>query len=153
MIRLTSEGIVRDRLSARVSDAGVLRVKESTKLRICCVWSISQSNYLVPLFCDSMLALCSLILIFSSDMSLIRSCDIDTSDHLPSPLPEPCRGLGASDCKTRHLLANSTVDRKAQPQIAVEQFAVFRISPASSYRTLAIGCAEALYSTCGRQGF
>jgi hypothetical protein len=80
--RRTSEGIVRDRLSARVSDAGVLRVKESTKLRIYCVWSISQSNYLVPLFCDSMLALCSLIL--SSGVLLIRSRDIDVSDHLPN---------------------------------------------------------------------
>jgi hypothetical protein len=63
-----------------------LGFKESTNSRICFVWSTSQSNYLAPLVCDSMLALFSLILIFSSDMSLLpavcsgasmRSCDIN----------------------------------------------------------------------------
>jgi hypothetical protein len=38
------------------------------------------------------------------------------------------QGLGTSDCKTelcaRHILANSSIDRRAQPQIAVERFAV-----------------------------
>ena len=39
------------------------------------------------------------------------------------------QGLGTSDCKTelctRHILANSSIDRRAQPQVAVERFAVF----------------------------
>jgi hypothetical protein len=112
--RRTSEGIVRDRLSARVSDAGVLRVKESTKLRIYCVWSISQSNYLVPLFCDSMLALCSLILSSGVLLIVLATSMCQTS-------AKPCRAK--TELCTRHLLANSSVARRAQPQIAVEQLA------------------------------
>jgi hypothetical protein len=38
------------------------------------------------------------------------------------------QGLGTFDCKTelctRHMLANSSIDRRARPQIAVERFAV-----------------------------
>jgi hypothetical protein len=38
------------------------------------------------------------------------------------------QGLTTSDCKaelcTRHILANSSIDRRAQPQIAVERFTV-----------------------------
>jgi len=38
------------------------------------------------------------------------------------------QALGTSDCKTdlcaRHLVANSSIDRRAQPQIAVELSAV-----------------------------
>jgi hypothetical protein len=57
-------------------------------------------------------------------------------------------GLGTFDCKTalctRHILANSSIDRRAQPQVAVERFAVldFRRSLVNSH--LAIGCAKAL---------
>ena len=43
------------------------------------------------------------------------------------------QGLGKSDCKTklctRHILANSSIDRSAQPQIAVERFAVLDFRP------------------------
>jgi hypothetical protein len=38
------------------------------------------------------------------------------------------QGRGTSDCKTelctRHILASPSIDRRAQPQIAVERFAV-----------------------------
>lgn len=46
-----------------------MRFKEST--RICLVWSTPQSNYLTPLFCDSVLSPCSLILNLRSDVSLL----------------------------------------------------------------------------------
>jgi hypothetical protein len=45
------------------------------------------------------------------------------------------QGLGTFDCKTalciRYILANSSIDRRAQPQVAVERFAVldFRRTP------------------------
>src|ERR1700728_3938266 len=38
------------------------------------------------------------------------------------------QGLGTSNCKTelctRYILANSSIDRRAQPQVAVERYAV-----------------------------
>ena len=56
--------------------------------------------------------------------------------------------LGRSDRKpepllyTPTLVANSSIDRRAQPQIAVEWFAVLEFRRSLPYRTLAIGCAK-----------
>jgi hypothetical protein len=61
------------------------------------------------------------------------------------------QGLGTSDCKTelctRHILANSSIDRRAQPQIAVEQFAVLDFRLSLGNPRFAIGCVKALYKT------
>ena len=65
-----------------------------------------------------------------------------------SALAPHLQGLGTSDCKTelctRHLVANSSIDRRAQPQIAVERFAVLEFRRSLAIGTLAIGCAKAL---------
>src|SRR3984957_8081505 len=69
-----------------------------------------------------------------------RPCD------MPSPLSRQLavQGLGTSDCKievcTRHLLANSSIDRRAQPQTAVERFAALHF-----HRHLVIRCAKPLH--------
>jgi hypothetical protein len=43
-------------------------------------------------------------------------------------MPIHLQGLSTSDCKTelctRHILANSSLDQRAQPQTAIERFAV-----------------------------
>jgi hypothetical protein len=62
------------------------------------------------------------------------------------------QGLGTSDCKTElctgHILANSNIDRRAQPQIAVERFAVLDFLRSLANPTLAIGCVKALEINC-----
>jgi hypothetical protein len=46
---------------------------------------------------------------------------------------------------TRPLLADSSIDGRGQPQIAVKPFAVMDFRRVSGYPTLAIGCVKALY--------